>query len=282
MLSREDILRRKNMWDTVLNRVRLFFKERGFSEFRTPILVRTPGMEPYLDPFKVQIKTHNPAREIDAGLITSPEFSMKKLLGAGFERIFTITPVFRNNEALGPHNWPEFTMLEWYAGGTYEDMMAETEALYRFVLEDDQDWPRFTYEDAGMDEFGDPHVNAERFFVTHFPASQAALAKLTPDGKYAQRFESYADGLELSNGFADLTDATEQRRRFEADIESRKQQVKSVFPMDEAFLESIGKIDRPVYGNSIGIDRLVMLKYGIGDIREIQLFPSALEPEQKS
>lgn len=276
MLSKEDILRRKTMWDTVTNRVRSFFESRGYTEFKTPILVSTPGMEPYLDPFEVTVKTHNPVRELKAGLITSPEFSMKKLLGAGFEKIFTMTPVFRNNEAIGPTNLPEFTMLEWYAAGSYEDMMKETEELYQFVLEDDASWPRFTYAEANVDQFGDPHVDEKRFFVTQFPVEQAALSKISPDGTYAERFESYADGLEMSNGFAELTNPEEQRSRFEKDIESRRAQGKTTFEMDEDFLESLGKINKSVYGNSIGIDRLVMLKYGVGDIRDIQIFPYAI------
>lgn len=285
MLSFDDFKRRYDMWETVLQKVRGFFDVRGYMHVRTPLLVRTPGMEPYLDPFEVTVRTNNPKQECVAGLITSPEFSMKKLLGAGFRKIYTVTPVFRNNEALGPTNIPEFTMLEWYAPGTYEEMMDETEALYRDVLEDQTPWPRLTFQEANVDAFGDPHVDAKRFFITHFPADQAALSRIvtTPSpslqsrgvaGAYAERFESYADGLELSNGFAELTDPAEQRRRFERDQESRRAQGKRVFPMDEEFLESLGKIQGPVYGNSIGIDRLVMVKYGMRDINDIQLFPA--------
>lgn len=275
MLSKEDILRRKHMRDTVTNRVRAFFTQRGFEEFQTPLLVQTPGMEPNLDPFEVEVHATNPSRNINAGLITSPEYSMKKLLGAGLEKIFTITPVFRNQEATGGHNLPEFSMLEWYAPGSYEDLMNETEELLKYVLEDQADWKQVAHKNAAVDEFGDPHVEAKRFFVTEYPVQEASLAKISKDGLYAERFEAFGDGMELCNGFAELTDAQEQRKRFEAEQEQRKQLGKTIFPIDEDLLEALNKIKKPVYGNALGIDRLIMLKYGVRDINEIQLFPYA-------
>lgn len=273
MLSLDDLQRRHNMWETVLNSVHGFFASRGFTHVRTPLLVKTPGMEPNLDPFEVNIEVPGEGSR-EAGLITSPEFAMKKLLGAGFEKIYTIGSVFRNGESLGPHNLPEFTMLEWYAPGSYEDLMNETEDLLKHVLEDAAAWPRFDHKDANVDEHGDPHVEARRFFVKNYPASQAALAKLTPDGKYAQRFEAFADGLELCNGFAELTDPGEQRARFEKEQAERHAAGKTVFPVDEELLKALGEIPHDVYGNALGIDRLVMLRYGVGDINDIQLFPA--------
>ncbi|MDG1950671.1 MAG: hypothetical protein P8J32_07710, partial [bacterium] len=88
--------------------IRHFFTERGYIEVETPIVVRSPGMEPNLTPFETKViqptaQTHN------AALITSPEYSMKKLLGAGMQKIFTLTKVFRNEESFGGHHNPEFT-----------------------------------------------------------------------------------------------------------------------------------------------------------------------------
>lgn len=273
------------MWDSVENAVHMFFRSRGFLHVRTPLLVRTPGMEPNLDPIEVAVTAPAPSlkRRGSAALITSPEYSMKKLLGAGLEKIYTITPVFRNNEG-GSHNTPEFTMLEWYAPGSYEDLMAETEDLLKHVLEDDSAWQRLTYEEAQVDEYGDPHVQEKRFFVTKYPVEQAALARIvtTPGPslkrrgvaeQYAERFEAFGDGMELCNGFAELTDPVEQRKRFEKEQEERRALGKTVFPIDEELLDALGRIKMPVYGNALGIDRLVMLKYGVSDIRDIQMFP---------
>lgn len=267
MLSKEDILYRKKLWDSVLADVRQFFVTRGFIEFQTPLLVKSPGMEPNLSPLQTMVNGNR------AGFITSPEYSMKKLLGAGFEKIFTITPVFRNNES-GIHNTPEFTMLEWYAPGSYADLMTETEELLQTILGNKTPWPRIEYQDANVDEHGDPHVNQSRYFIINYPVAEASLAKISTDGKFAERFETFGDGMELCNGFAELTDADEQRRRFEKERALRLEAKNKVYPIDEELLEAIEKISQPVYGNALGLDRLVMLKYGIGDINDVQIFPS--------
>ncbi len=258
------------MWQSVESQVHAFFTARGFVHVRTPLLVRSPGMEPNLDPMEIDVHVTHPARVIQAGLITSPEYSMKKLLGMGMRKIYTITPVFRDAEALGPRNLPEFTLLEWYGVGGYEDLMQETEALLRLVLQDASPWKRLTYEQANVDEFGDPHTQEKRLFVTHYPREQASLARLDEEG-FAQRLEVFADGLELCNGFCELTDAREQRRRFQLEQEERRRMGKRVFPIDEELLEALANIKDSVYGNALGLDRLVMLKYAASDIRDIQL-----------
>ncbi|MCH8049547.1 hypothetical protein IH979_02450 [Patescibacteria group bacterium] len=278
MISKDDILRRHNMWETVLNQVHGFFHSRGYIHFRTPLLVKTPGMEPNLDPFVTRLSVSNPEIEDqDLGLITSPEYAMKKLFGAGFEKIYTITPVFRNAESIGPHNTPQFTMLEWYGPGDYKDCMDETEALVNLVMGWDGPWSRIKFGEADVDEHGDPKMAQEldRFFLYDYPPDQAALARLTPDGRHAERFEGFVHGIELCNGFSELTDPAEQRRRFESEQEERRAAGKHVFPIDQELLEALGMIKRPVYGNALGLDRLVMLRYGIGDIKDIQLFPHA-------
>lgn len=253
------------MWQDVEYKIHAFFQARGFVHVRTPLLVRAPGMEPNLDPLEVSVNGECHA------LITSPEYSMKKLMAAGLEKIYTLTPVFRNFES-GNHNTPEFTMLEWYAPGTYEDLMKETKELLQCVLEDRFDWSYLTYDQARVDEFGDPHTDVKRFFVTRYAKEQASLARFSQDGLYAERFEAFGDGMELCNGFCELLDPVEQRRRFVGEQEERRKLGKTVFPIDEEFLEALGHIKSPIYGNALGVDRLVMLKYSIADIRDIHLF----------
>lgn len=265
MLSGEDINRRLVMWQDVENRIHAFFQARGFVFVRTPLVVQSPGMEPNLDPLEVSVNKQPHA------LITSPEYAMKKLMGSGLEKIYTCTSVFRNFES-GQHNTPEFNMLEWYAPGTYEDLMKETQELLQYVLEDGSDWSHLTYDQACVDSFGDPHTNEKRFFVTSYPKEQASLARLSQDGTYAERFEAFGDGMELCNGFCELLDPVEQRRRFVQEQEERRQLGKTVFPIDEEFLEALGHIKGPIYGNALGIDRLIMLKYAVRDIRDIHLF----------
>lgn len=273
MLSKDDMLRRQAMWKLVKDQIHHFFKSRGYLEFRVPSLVRYPDMEPTVDPFCLNLEV--PGQEpIKAALMTSPEFSMKKLVAAGFDRIYTTQRVFRNGEALGPHNAPEFSLLEWYrVGGDYKDCMQETMDLVNTVLEIEEDWPRIKHADANVDDAGDPHVDEKRFFLMDYPVEEAALAKISEDGTYAERFEAYADGMELCNGFSELIDPVEQRARFEKEQEKNRAAGKCVFGIDEELLEALAKIDKPLCGNALGVDRLAMLKYGISDINDLHTFP---------
>ncbi len=273
MISKQDYLRRKEMWDSTVGVIRDFFNSNDFIEVQTPLLVLSPDMDPNTDPFEITLKSNNPKRKISAALITSPEFSMKKLLGSGFEKIYTITKVFRNNESLSGLHSPEFTMLEWYATGDYRDCMAQTEELVNKVLEDNRKFKIFPHRKANFDDFGEPHVESNNFFVIEYPKNQSALARLTPDKKFAERFEAYVDGVELCNGFSELIDSSDQRKRFDIEQEKRRKEGKSVFPIDQDLLDALDQIKNPIYGNALGLDRLIMLRYGVKDINEIQLFP---------
>jgi len=117
----------------IIDLVRLFFKKEGFLEVQTPTLVRRPGQEPYLNPLGVSLRDERNKR-YQGYLITSPEYSLKKLLAAGFDKIFELARVFRNNESFGGIHNPEFTMLEWYrANSDYQEIMKDTEKLICFL-----------------------------------------------------------------------------------------------------------------------------------------------------
>lgn len=104
-------------------------------EVDTPALVRYPGTEPHLDPLKTKLITRN-IGERDAYLITSPEFSLKKMITAGFGNVFELAKCFRNGEAVGGKHNPEFLMLEWYrVEADYTNLMDETEELLNFICE---------------------------------------------------------------------------------------------------------------------------------------------------
>jgi lysyl-tRNA synthetase class 2 len=96
-------------------------------------------------------------------------------------------------------------------------------------------------------------------FVTDYPAEQAALAELKP-GKppVAARFEVFSAGIELGNGFRELTDAVEQRRRFDADLRKRQAARQPTAPLDEPFLTALAALP-PCAGVAVGVDRLVAL-----------------------
>ena len=114
-------------------------------------------------------------------------------------------------------------------------------------------------------------------FLTGYPASQAALARLDrSDPRVAERFELYAGGLELANGFSELCDSREQRRRLEEEQRVRQRLGREVFPLDEEFLSALDRIGE-AGGVAVGFDRLLMLLTGARTISEVLLFPAAEE-----
>lgn len=117
----------------ILDAIRDFFKKRGFLEFKTPLLVKYAGQEPYLSP--IPVKFSDEKNNVYQGyLITSPEYSLKKILAAGFNKIFEITSAFRQNESFGDLHNPEFLILEWYRRNSdYRQIMKDTEQLIFYL-----------------------------------------------------------------------------------------------------------------------------------------------------
>ena len=289
----------------LLREARHFFESRGYLETETPTLVPSPGLDFHLDAFE----TNGPpgARY----LITSPEYQMKRLLADGQRRIYQLVRAYRRDDKGERHN-PEFTILEFYrAPSTVDEIMADTEQLvakltrgsvtlgdqriqtlppfarlrvaeafrrYASVEEDAMlDWARndpdryyetlaFTIEPA-LAEL--PYA----LFLEDYPAEMASLARKKPtDPRYAERFELYVGGVELCNGFGELTDPGEQRARFDADRSERAAAGKPMYPIDEAFLAALAKGLPPCAGNAIGFDRLAALCCGTKEIAEVIAF----------
>lgn len=116
----------------IISLIRNFFSKEKFLEVETPSLVKLPGMEPHLDPLKVFMPMADGRRE--GYLITSPEYAMKRILAAGFKKIFQICKSFRGGEAIDELHNPEFTILEWYhAGVDYHGIMDEVEQLITYI-----------------------------------------------------------------------------------------------------------------------------------------------------
>ena len=121
----------------------------------------------------------------------------------------------------------------------------------------------------------EPKLGLERpVFLVDWPASMAALAKLKRDDpRWAERFELYAGGLELANGYTELNDAVEQRRRLVEEQALRARLGRPVFPLDERFIEAVGRMP-DAGGVAVGFDRLLMLLTGARSIEEVLLFPA--------
>ncbi|MEJ2473723.1 MAG: EF-P lysine aminoacylase EpmA [Desulfobacterales bacterium] len=284
---------------SVIRAVRQFFAENDYLEVETPIRIPAPAPEAYID-----------AQPSGSWFLqTSPELCMKRLLAAGYSRIFQICKCFRRNEK-GRRHLPELTLLEWYtAGADYSDMMTQCEALLTEVahsmgyrdglcyqgrrIDLSLPWPRMTVTEAfarlaGVsveqaieeDRFEEvlaleiePWLGVERpLFLCDYPAACGALARLKPSNRrLAERFELYIGGLELCNAFTELNDEDEQRVRFDVERESRRRAGLTVYPMPESFLEALK--DMPdAAGNALGIDRLVMLFADTTEIDDVVAF----------
>jgi len=304
----EDLARlaskRKNLVlrERTLQSVRRFFQERGFLEVATPLVNPCLIPEDHVHPF-----------ETEAGfLLPSPEIHMKRFLAAGYNRVFQVGPCFRKGER-GEQHLPEFTMLEWYrAREDYRALADDCEQLLRTVSQDlfgrtgieyrgasidlSPPWERMTVREAFLEHTGwDPLEKedptkfeqdlAERVvpaldrgkpvFLLDFPAYEASLArKKAADPRAAERIELFAGGLELANGFSELTDPEEQRQRFEETNEGRKARGERAFALPEKFLAFLADLPHSA-GIALGIDRLVMLFAGASRIDEV----IALAPE---
>lgn len=282
----------------LIQSVRIFFINHGYLEVETPIRIPAPAPEAFID-------------AEDSGswfLQTSPELCMKRLLTAGFTKIFQICKCFRKNER-GRKHVPELTMLEWYTvGQNYLNMMDQCEQLLVHILNEfgyrnsldyqgtpinfETPWARLSVSDAFnryakvplgtalrkncfeevMVDKIEPHLGHNPIFLYDYPADLAALARLKPDDpSFAERFELYIAGLELCNAFSELTDPVEQRRRFVAAQDQRRKMKKSIYPMPDNFINSLDDMPSAA-GNAMGIDRLVMLFADAPSIDEVVTF----------
>ncbi len=296
----------------ILSEIRAFFLARNVLEVDTPLLSAAASTDPYLDSFKTHYQGPGAARGRDCYLPTSPEFAMKRLLAAGSGPIYQICKSFRNGESGRQHN-PEFTMLEWYRPDfSHHDLMDEVQALVEAVL-GNINIQRISYRElflqhVAIDPFAtdiaalrnclvshdvvltgfegtlddwlslvvthviEPQLDAT--FVYDFPASQAMLARVRNDSPpVAERFELYVKGMELANGFHELSDASEQQRRFRADLSVRRAQGLPNAPMDDALLVALEYGLPDCAGVALGVDRLIMLALGVASIDEVIAFP---------
>jgi len=263
--------------------IRIFFQDQGFLEVDTP--VRQPLVIPEQNIAHVPSGAHF--------LQSSPELYMKRLLASGCQRIFQICRCFRYGEH-GRLHLEEFVMLEWYRlDADYSDLMLDCEQLFRFLEAEVADchfpvslagqWDRITVEQAFQkycpvsvnqalqeDRFDlllveniEPHLGSNiPTFLYDYPLELASLARpKASQPEVAERFELYMSGIELANGFSELTDSAQQRSRFEEEFNKMGVRDRAQRKMPEFFLRDLEKIDRAA-GIAMGLDRLFMLLAG--------------------
>jgi lysyl-tRNA synthetase class 2 len=256
----------------LLAQARAFFAERNVIEVHTPVLAKHTVTEPDVQSIEVPGYGY---------LQTSPEYQMKRLLAAGMPSCYQLGPAFRHGEQGRLHN-PEFTMLEWYRlGFDHNQLMYEVADMVDALL-GPKPYQRLTYEDVvGKSEgrtrdaldlaFADAceRLTPGRFFITDYPADQAALARINPDGQTAARFELVIDGVEIANGYWELLDVEEHRQRFKTDGEIRQQRGLPAMAVDEAFIAALQHGLPACAGVAMGFDRLVMLGIGAKALSDV-------------
>ncbi len=283
----------------IIQTIRTFFITSGFLEIDTPLLIPAPAPE-----------THINAIPADGWFLhTSPEICMKRLLAAGYEQLFQICHCWRAGER-GKLHLPEFTMLEWYrTNNNYYRLMDDCEDLLRYLVEQfsgdrvlfyqghkieiDCGWERISVkeafqrygkisvEDALLADIFD-EVMVEKIepflgwdvptFIIDYPACRSALARLKPsDTSVAERFELYIGGIEIANGFSELTDQLEQRNRFINENNQRQKQNQMTYPLPEHFLCELNMMP-PSAGIALGVDRLIMTILNYTEIDQVVPF----------
>lgn len=275
----------------LLAAIRHFFHARNVMEVETPLLCHHTNPDPSIESFEL---LDQKARYY---LQTSPEFAMKRLLAAGSGPIYQLAKAFRREEAGRYHN-PEFTLLEWYRPDNhYHALMTEVDELLQLILGTGIA-ERITYEELFVNYLRinphtasvealeqcaraqqinyssiadkdvwlnlllthgiEPHIGLTKpIFIYDYPASQAALARVR--GQVAERFEVYFKGMELANGFHELSDPQEQEHRFTEQIALRQARGQPVLERDHFFLEALRHGLPDCSGVALGVDRLVMI-----------------------
>ena len=292
----------------VLRQIRSYFERERFVEVETPLAVPAPGVDRNVEAVRAepgwfitspelemkrllvggvprQFQLARVRRRDEAGALHEEEFTLLEWYRAfaGQEEVLRDTEALVSEVAAAIRGRAELVAPDGrvldarapverlsvaeafrrYAGIADVSALAATEPERYFQLLVEQIEPAL--------------ARCERpLFLVEYPISEAALARPCPaDARFAERFELYVAGVELCNGYGELTDAVEQRRRFEEEARLRASQSRTVYPLNERFLAALDAGMPPSGGNALGVDRLVMLACGARTIQEVIAFPKA-------
>jgi lysyl-tRNA synthetase class 2 len=296
----------------VIARIRAFFADRDVLEVDTPALSRAAVSDPHLFPFATAFVPDGGGAPSWHYLQTSPEYPMKRLLAAGSGSIWQLAKVFRNGESGSRHNPEFSMLEWYRPGYDHHRLMDEVDELLCAILGVAParrviyatlfaDWLSLDIHRCSDAQLADearmrcgfmgelsrdgwlellfshciePQL-MEPTLVYAFPASQAALAQVVDGDDHvpsAARFELFVRGMELANGYFELTDPQEQARRFGLDQDRRRELGRSVHPVDERLIDALRAGMPSCAGVALGVDRLVMLALGAERIEEVIAF----------
>lgn len=287
--------------------VRSYFASERFLEVETPLRVPAPGVDLHLDAIPAEgghlitspelhmkrllagglprvFQLARSSRREELGQLHEPEFCMLEWYRAfaGLESVIADTEQLVRAVATAVSGQPRLygaTGRSYDLEGSFARITVR-EAFQQFAGVSDATDLSHTDEaryfellvnlvEPALARFRQPIV------LWKYPANQAALARLSPeDPQTAERFELYVGGVELCNGFDELTDACEQRLRFEQDAARRASEGRAVYPLDERFLSALEAGMPRAGGNALGFDRLLMLATGAGELGDVIAFPA--------
>ncbi|MBB5211350.1 EF-P lysine aminoacylase EpmA [Microbulbifer hydrolyticus] len=294
---------------TLLADIRRFFSERQVLEMEVPILSRRATSDPHIDSITAEcggetaylatspefgLKRLVAAgigdcyylgkafRNGEAGGRHNPEFTMLEWYRMGWDdhRLMIEVGEFLSHilKISKVHSYSYRALfLQQLGVDPHRASFEELKATVAKVLE-------LSFEPAGRDECLDllmshhiePGMDEGITLVYDFPATQAALARVEDDElgvPVARRFEAYVGGMELANGYWELTDAPEQQRRFEADRCYREDHGGPVYPYEDRLVQALEAGMPDCAGVALGVDRLLMLACGAGRIEDVIAFP---------
>jgi elongation factor P--(R)-beta-lysine ligase len=292
----------------MLAKVRHFFDTRGFFEVDCPALSPYSPLDLHIDVMTVLLKDGKRGylhtspeygmkrllsqgsgdiyqlshvfRDGDEGRLHNPEFTMVEWYRENFSfEAFLKESVDFLYLFLGPLPIQLFTYreaLRTFAQIDYVSaslpLLLETLHHNEISLSEETEWDRDSLLNLFMNFCVEPHLGDNQLtIITDFPASQAALSKTywKEEEEVAERFEIYYQGIELANGYHELTDPQEQRKRFLKTNQQRQERGKSPLPIDELFLQALEKGLPDCYGIAVGFDRLMMLRHQVDTLTAI-------------
>ena len=286
--------------------VREFFRVRGVLEVETPVINRTTATDPHIDSIQVtcngrhQFLHTSPEyamkgllaslrcdiyqlckvfRDGESGRLHHQEFTMLEWYRMGWsyrDLMMEVDDLIRHllhdkfrleTAELIPYQeiFQRYCALDPWSAGEDDYSAACRKAgltsVTRLSIE--------AYQSLLLDHIIAAQLPADHLIFVHdFPPDQASLARINDQGR-AERFELYIAGLELANGYQELVDASEQRRRFNADNERRKVLGKAQLAPDNALISALEYGLPDCAGVALGMDRLLMLATGVDDIRKL-------------